>query len=496
MRHKLAALIAIAALGAIAWYLPGLRRTVIRAIVTYDAPPTAPAPLPGGTGPGLGRVARTRVVVVDGLAKATAQGLPAWKALCDRGTRFDVEVGFPTVSLPVEVSLWTGLTQQQTGVVYRSGRPLVPPLGTTGIPAQIAGSHAVAESHGYIVRSLGFHVVEPAADPAKPGKDAAPELWAKAWKERANAAVQSPASLVFVHLLGVDTAGHKHGMGAEYARMASEADATLAALHALDPGARWFLLSDHGHLAGGGHGGEEAHVRQVEGCIVGPGVAVAKGGLVHVVDIARAIADSTGATLDPASRGRPLSAALVAPLAPDQGLPAMPLGAGALAIFIIVAGLALSSWGVRRWWLAPWWFVVAIASLVVIRELPSLSTPMIYKPEGRDMYLTWLPALLVAVVATTFGLSRMPLLRVLVAQLALPFAAAAAAITASGAWSTVLGAEVAPVVPKFTAWMSPLILLAAHGAAAVALGVLARVVLRSFGRSSPAEPPRSAPADA
>ncbi len=40
-----------------------------------------------------------------------------------------------------------------------------------------------------------------------------------------------------------------------------------------DPDARWFLLSDHGHLPAGGHGGEEPSVRQVEGCIAGPGIA-------------------------------------------------------------------------------------------------------------------------------------------------------------------------------------------------------------------------------
>ena len=56
-------------------------------------------------------------MLIDGLAKATASTLPAWTALCKAGTAVDVEVGFPTVSLPVEVALWSGLTQQQTGVV-------------------------------------------------------------------------------------------------------------------------------------------------------------------------------------------------------------------------------------------------------------------------------------------------------------------------------------------------------------------------------------------
>ena len=494
MRHRIAALIAVAALAVIAWWLPQLRRTLIHATVSYDAPATEPAPLPGGAGPGLTRVARTRVVLIDGLAAETARSMPTWSALCKTGATLEVEVGFPTVSLPVEVALWTGLTQQQTGVVYRSGRPLDPPLDRHGIPAQVAGSWAVAENYGYIVRSLGFSRVEPAADPVKPSKDATPDAWATQWQARALEAVKSISPLVFVHILRVDTAGHRHGVDAAYAKIALEADAILKTLHDADPGARWFLLSDHGHIATGGHGGEELHVRHVQSCIVGPGIVPSRSGLIHAVDVARAIADSTGATLDPASRGRPLSAALINPLTADQGLPPMALGGGAIAIFILVAGLGLSSWGVRRWWLAPWWFVIGCATLIVVKGMPSLSTPMIYKPEGRDMYLMWLPALAIAVASAWAGMSRTTLLRVLVAQLALPFAAAAAVMTAAGAWPTVFGAELAPVAPRFTAWMSPLILIAAHGAAAVALGVLAISVRRSFGRREPEAPPRTEPA--
>ncbi|MDB4963422.1 MAG: hypothetical protein JWP01_3421 [Myxococcales bacterium] len=494
MRQRITAVIAIVVLAGLAWWLPQVRRSLTRAVVTFDAKAMDPAPLPGGGGPGLARVARTRVVLIDGLAAATARTLPAMSALCKTGATLDVEVGFPTVSLPVEVALWTGLTQQQTGVVYRSSRPLEPPLDRHGIPAQVPGSWAVAENYGYIVRSLGFARVEPAADPAKSSKDLEPAAWITQWQARALEAVKSAAPLAFIHILRVDTAGHKHGIDADYARVALEADAILATLHAADPTARWFVLSDHGHIATGGHGGEERHVRHVQGCIAGPGISPSRGSLVHIVDVSRAIADSVGATLDPASRGRPLSAALVNPLTEDQGVPPMALGSGALAIFVLVAGLAVSSLGVRRWWLVPWWFVIACGTLIAIRGLPSLSTPMIYKPEGRDMYLTWLPALVIAFLATWIGSRRTTLGRVLIAQLALPFAAAAAAITAAGAWPTVLGEPVAPVVPYFTAWMSPLILMAAHGSAAVALGVLATFVPRWFGRPEPAEPPRSEPA--
>jgi type I phosphodiesterase/nucleotide pyrophosphatase len=472
----------IALLVGLAIALPIVRRTLIRAVVTWDAVPGDPAPLPTGNGPGLAPTSRVRVALIDGLGAATAETLPAWSAVCKRGLALRVDVGFPTISLPVEVALWTGLTQQQTGIVFRSDRPLVPPLGPRGIPAQVPGSIAIAENHGWIVRSLGFQRTEPLADPADPLKDADPDGWAKRWEDRALDAVTSDARLVFVHVLAVDTAGHHAGVGAEYDKVARAADATLARLVAAVPDARWFALSDHGHIAPGGHGGEEKVVRQVDACIAGPGVETGRGELVHVVDIARALADSTGAVLDRASRGRPMSVALVAPLAPDQALPPIGLGAGALALFILAAGLGISSWGVRRWWLAPWWFVAGCGALVLVRGVPTLSMHMVYAPEGREMWLAWAAALPLAVAATWFGLGHRTVTQVVLAQLALPLAAAAAAITVCGAWPAVIGEHVAPVVPHFTAYMSAVLLLVAHGAGAITLAIIARLV-------RPAPPP-------
>ena len=113
--------------------------------------------------PGLPPAAHTRIVLIDGLGADTAHTLPVWSALCDRGTRLTVDVGFPTVSLPVQVALWTGLTQQQTGIVGNgSGAPRSPPLDARGIPAQIAGSWAIAEDHGFrdiaqYLREQGAH---------------------------------------------------------------------------------------------------------------------------------------------------------------------------------------------------------------------------------------------------------------------------------------------------------------------------------------------------
>jgi hypothetical protein len=495
-RARIEMLIAIVVLGAIAWFVPQSRRDLIKSAITYDAEAGEPAPLPTGSGPGLVPTPRTRVILVDGLAAKMAHMLPSWMQLCRRGLALQVDVGFPTVSLPVEAALWSGLTQQQSGIVYRSGVPLIPPLDRRAIPAQVPSATAVAEYYGWIVRSLGFPITEPAADPNDPAKDLDPKGWKTRWEAQAFAAVQGPSPLAFVHILRVDSAGHKAGMNAAYHQAAIQADEILGRLVAADPAARWFLLSDHGHRPEGGHGGEERDIRQVMSCIAGPGVAAGTAGLVHLVDISRAIADSTGATLPAESRGRPLSVAIASPLGADQAVPPIALADGVLAIFVVVVGLALSGLSIRRWWLAPLWFVIACAALVIVRGMPTLSTGMIYKPEGRDMYLTWLAALPVAAVCTYLGLGKTTLWRVLLAQLALPLAATCAALTASGAWPTMFGAEIAPVVPRYTAWSSPLLLIAAHGAAAVALGVLARLVRPAFDRFVRPAPPRSAPSGA
>lgn len=478
MRRATSIAVAVVLLAA-AWLLPHVRHRLIQDVITWDAVPSESAHMPRGYGPGMTAAPRVRVVLIDGLAADTARALPTWSSLCRRGIDLTIDVGFPTISLPVEAALWTGLTQQQTGIVFRSDRPIVPPLASS-IPAQVEGSRAIAENHGYIVKSLGFHAVE-SDDPA--------------WEQHAHDAVAGSGRLVFVHVLRVDTAGHKHGHDSpEYRLAGAEADAILGTLVAAAPDARWFVLADHGHLPGGGHGGEERNVRQVAGCIVGPGIAPANGALVHVVDVARALADSTGAKLPPESLGRPLPVALAVPLGPDQAVPPTALGPGVAAIVVLVLGALIGTLGVRRWWLAPWWFAVACASLVLVRGVPTLSMPMIYAPAGRAMYLTWLPALAIAAVTTWLGLGKTTLPRVVLSQLALPVGALAASLIVTGAWRPLLGAEVAPVVPRFTAWMSPLILLTAHGMAAVALAVLGRLARSAFGRRRPPEPPRSEPA--
>ena len=494
MRARIAAVAAAAALLAFAAVAPGLRRHFIRAVVTWDIEPREPVVLPVGLGMPLSPAPRVRVILIDGLSASTAHTLATWTSLCRTGLALTVDVGFPSVSLPVQVSLWTGLTQQQTGVVFRSDRPIVPAIAHS-IPAQVPRSRAVAESHGYIVRSIGFADAQPAAvDASHPAKDADPAGWKLRWQATAKEAVGSDARLVFVHVLRVDDWGHKAGRDSDaYRNAAREADAILGELYAAAPDARWFLLADHGHRAEGGHGGEELEVRQVQHCIVGPELPPRTAGPVHLVDVSRALADSLGAALDRRARGRPLYGAMTAPLSDDDSIPRQPLRTGAVALFFLALGILASVWGVRRWWLAPAWFAIACLVFVIVRGQPTMSMRMIFSPEGRTMYVTWLAALPLATAATWFGIPRVGLPRVLLAQLALPFATLAAALTACDAWPALAGRELAPVVAHYTAYTSPLVLITAHGSVAVALAVLARTVHSVFGRRRSAETPQTAP---
>lgn len=480
-KSRIASGIAVIALGVFAYLTPGVRRELIFDLTYWDAPPGDPPELGGGAGPGLAKAPRTRVVLIDGLDAQVTPALAHWTAACKRGLSVPVDVGFPTVSLPVEAALWSGLTQQQSGIVHRGGgkdgkygRPLDPPL--RGIPSQVPSSIAIAEDHGWIVRSLGFASTAPSAG-AHPADDLQPAAWAKRWETEARTAIGGPSPLVFIHVLRLDTAGHKFGLGPHYGRVAAEVDAVLGTLLATAPGedVRWFLLSDHGHL--GGHGGEERSLRHVEACVFGAGMQPQRGPLIHVVDLARAIADSTGTTLEPGSRARPLSVALAAPLSDDQAVPPLALSHGAVAVFLVALALVAIAWGSRRWWLAPWWLALACGATLVGLGEPSLSVGWIYAYDGRAMLELWIPALLVAIASTWFGLGKTTLVRVLAAQLVAPLLVLAAAISASGAWPTLLGAEVAPVVPHYTAYMLVLVLMLGAGAAAIALAILGRLVV-------------------
>lgn len=443
-----------------------------------------PPRLDGG---GLAPAARVRVVILDGLGLEASWGLPALSALCQRGLDLRVDTGFPTVSLPVQHALWTGLTQQQSGVQYRING-ITPPLRSS-IPGQIPGSAAVAESHLEIARSFAFERVLPAPQHA----GALPPGWREAgFAEAAVALSRSAARLVFVHVLRIDEAGHRHGArSAEYHRAATEADALLARLIQETPAAdtAWFVLADHGHLPAGGHADAEDSIRKVRACVVGarplPALLPNQVPEIHLIDLARAVAETAGVPLGPPSRARPLSAAIRFP-APDATLPSpsVPRWVTAAIVILLSGGIGLRLGG------APLWLPASYLCVALVYGVPTLSNRVVYPPLGLDMIRAALPGLLLFVIPVLSRTRRFRerVVRTALGQLALPIGAALASLILCGGLQRLLGLSASPpLYPLWSGHASLLLSLLIPGALAASLSVLAGVARAGSDRSSPSD---------
>jgi len=461
------------------------RRATIRAFFP-DGTPGAPPVLtqPEVAEPGLAPVDRVRVVLLDGLSRKAALELPELSSLCTGGLDLALDVGFPTVSLPIQHVLWTGRTQPQSGVMYRIGQLTTPPADA--LPVRVPGSIAVGESHPGIVHSFGFTEVAPAMD------------WVDdaAWRDAgflaaARSAVASPARLAFVHVLRIDEEGHAHGgASAEYAEAVRTADAWLGELVRADPDpatSRWFVLADHGHRPAGGHGDAEPDIRIVRACIVG-GVEPGSTGALHLVDLHRALLDSLGLEPSPETRGRPLAFALAHP-EPGATLPRPSRPRWIAAVLVVLAGVLVSIRAAgRRWWAWPWWWPLSYGSVVALYGAITLSNPVVYPPLARDVLVASIPGLLVLAVV----LARMPTRATAIAQLALPLALVLAPAVLCGAIDLLVGGGVPPLVPTWTAHASVDATIAVAGCATAATTLMVAGAFRRRAARSAASADRPA----
>jgi hypothetical protein len=365
--------------------------------------------LAGGTGgttpPAAGPV---RVVLLDGLSAADAPRLPAFQAMCAAGTVLTVDVGFPTKSLPVQRVLWSGLTAQQQGD-RADNLPRPPP--PSSIPLALPGAIAVVESHPEIARDAGFADV--VSDDSATWRD-------RDFAEAAAEAAASDAPLVLIHVLAIDVAAHAHGRrGAAYDAALASADRSLAAVLAAAPHAQWLVLSDHGHVADGGHGDAEREVRFIRACW-SPAVPRTSGevprtsdevprtlsGTVLLPDVSRWLFDALHLAPPAGAVGRTLEVAVAHP-DPDATLPGVGILREIVAGILLVIGVAVGvRFTPRRWPCA--WPLASLLLVAIAHGLPTLS----HRPSFA---LLALAGVVPGAAAAFFAVPRAPVGRALAA---------------------------------------------------------------------------------
>ncbi|MCL4820959.1 MAG: alkaline phosphatase family protein [Vicinamibacteria bacterium] len=274
---------------------------------------------------------RVVLVLVDGLGEAPARELRSLAALSRDGAQLACQASPPTLSRPGRATLLTGVRAHQHGATtnFHSDRPAVGPSLLDGLQgARVWGSKLWP---GLFPRGFGDRARVTRVDVHHAQhRDKAVALFA-AEREAVAELIEALAEdfpLAVLDLLAVDSSSHDHGVGSPEQRAALQhVDAMLAQLApaVLGRGATLVVTADHGHVAEGGHGGDEPEVTAVPLVLAGAGVKTGARGRCAHLDVAPTLAALLGVAPPAAAEGRVLWEALAAePLATSPTTPQPP----------------------------------------------------------------------------------------------------------------------------------------------------------------------------
>ncbi|APR78565.1 Hypothetical protein A7982_03912 [Minicystis rosea] len=252
---------------------------------------------------------RLAVVVVDGLSFEAARALEEIAPLRREGTFRSLRVEFPSFTSPAITSFVTGLHPVDSGVRLNAGVLRVDGLDSVLGAARDASIPIVIRTRGW--RPFAELLMPPPGASVEHDElGAAPDAPSPA--ERAT--IPDQRALEFLYIGEVDDAGHEHGgRSAEYQRAARKAGALIASrMRSLDPERdSLVVLSDHGHLASGGHGGTEPEV--MHAFMLGVGAAFRRGIQLEerpMHDVAATLSVIAGVRAPSSSLGLPMLDAL------------------------------------------------------------------------------------------------------------------------------------------------------------------------------------------
>lgn len=244
------------------------------AVVDYRTPyletplPPAPAAAPVAD--------RTVLVIIDGLTLDASRSMGTLNALRQGGADLEVIAPQPTLSYPNWTTILTGAPPYVHGVVtnWHEGPALAETIFDTAAGADV------------VTAFVGPEDFEPLYGVAGKLDDTYMEPWSKEYRsaryvdEALRIARETDPSLMVIHLPDTDEAGHDYGAAASgYLETVARVDADLGRLvDGLQDGATVFaIVSDHGHIGTGGHGGWERSVVRVPAVFAGPGVGMGEG---------------------------------------------------------------------------------------------------------------------------------------------------------------------------------------------------------------------------
>jgi hypothetical protein len=291
---------------------------LMESLMTYRSPLHVTPPAPGQpTDAPLAR--RLVIVLIDALRDDTslrADVMPYLNELRSKGAWATMHSRSPSYSQPGFATLFTGawpdisdspaLNADYAQIETWTQDDLFSAAHRAGLRTAISGYYWFEKliPQGSVDASFYTSGEEGAADRAV--VDAA-----RRWLE------SGEAQVVLVHLDQVDWAGHHEGgpRDPRWDRAARRADDLVREIAAgldLDRDSL-LVISDHGQIDSGGHGGQDAVVLREPFVLAGAGVRPGRYGDIQMVDVAPTAAALLGASIPASSQGRALNEMLDLP---------------------------------------------------------------------------------------------------------------------------------------------------------------------------------------
>lgn len=275
-------------------------------VVEYRSPYAAIELPAAGAGPAS--VDRVVLVIVDGLREDASRTMSSLESLRGYGADLVLTTPQPSLSYPDWTTILSGAEHDVHGVVtnwHEGAAPVETVLDTAeraGVPFVVVGPSDIATLYPTAGRAEGSFFLE--------------------WDEKylsdryvsetlALVEAHDPR-LVLLHLPDVDEAGHGFGgASTEYATAVARVDSDLRRLveGLQDSRTAFVVVSDHGHLDTGGHGGWESVVTRVPAVMSGAGVRAGTGSH-RLTDIAPTVAILAGIPVPRHATGEPLESVL------------------------------------------------------------------------------------------------------------------------------------------------------------------------------------------